>query len=203
MEVSALIFNYLHVALVLHYWQTSGTADSRESMTLNGQASIIASVAAKGRVFPDDVDAPECSVTAKVTALRSLLNGDVFVGCYLQHRLELSGDDSESASRERASGSSAPEKVNTARSPACACNEESNKMKLHYSITLASLAPGILHTTSAGAVAQDVGSDASKSAKSRCYATVKVAKKTAAGTTIDGNTPSAREYAAKRTGQRG
>ena len=80
------------------------------------------------------------------------------------------------------------------------CNEENNKMKLHCSITLASIALAVLLTTSAGAVAQDVGSDASKSAKSRCYATVKVARKTATGTTTGGKTPSAGEHDVKKTG---
>jgi len=40
MHVSALIFNYLQMALALQYWQTSGTADARESMTLIGQVVI-------------------------------------------------------------------------------------------------------------------------------------------------------------------
>ena len=47
MQASALIFNYLHVVFALQYWQTTGTADARESMTLNGQVLIVAFVAAK------------------------------------------------------------------------------------------------------------------------------------------------------------
>jgi hypothetical protein len=59
MNVLAFIFNYLHVAFALQYWKTSGTADARESMALNGQVLIVAFVAAKGGIFPDaDVDAP-------------------------------------------------------------------------------------------------------------------------------------------------
>jgi hypothetical protein len=80
------------------------------------------------------------------------------------------------------------------------CNEENNKMKLHCSITLASIALAVLLTTSAGAVAQDVGFDAGKSAKSRCYATVKVARKAATGTTTGGKIPSAGEHDVKKTG---
>ena len=76
-------------------------------------------------------------------------------------------------------------------------------MKLHCSSALASIALAMLLTASAGAVAQDAGSDAGKSAKSRCYATVKVAKKTATGTTTGGKTPSAGEHDVKRTGHRG
>jgi hypothetical protein len=75
-------------------------------------------------------------------------------------------------------------------------------MKLHCSITLASIALAVFLTTSAGAVAQDVGSDAGKSAKSRCYATVKMAGKTATGTTTDGKTTSAGEHDVKKTGHR-
>ena len=70
------------------------------------------------------------------------------------------------------------------------CNEENNKMKLHCSSTLA-----VLLTTSAGAVVQDAGSDAGESAKSRGYATVKVARKTATGTTTG-------EHDVKKTGHR-
>jgi hypothetical protein len=59
MNVSAFILNYLHVAFALQYWQTSSTADARESMTVNGHVLIVAFVAAKGSIFPDaDVDAP-------------------------------------------------------------------------------------------------------------------------------------------------
>jgi len=53
MHVSALIFNYLHLAFALHYWKTSRTADAREGMTFNGQVLIVAFVAAKGTLFPD------------------------------------------------------------------------------------------------------------------------------------------------------
>jgi hypothetical protein len=59
MNVSVFIFNYLYVAFALQYWQTSGTTDARESMTLNGQVLIVAFVAAKGSTFPNaDVEAP-------------------------------------------------------------------------------------------------------------------------------------------------
>ena len=75
-------------------------------------------------------------------------------------------------------------------------------MKLHCSITLASIALAVLLTMSAGAVAQDVGADAGKSAKSRCYATVKVVRKTATVTTTDEKIPSAGEYDVKKTGHR-
>ena len=75
-------------------------------------------------------------------------------------------------------------------------------MQLHCSITLATIALAVFLTTGAGAVAQDVGSDAGKSAKSRCYATVKVARKTATGTTTGVKTPSAGEHDVKKTGHR-
>jgi uncharacterized protein YbbK (DUF523 family) len=75
-------------------------------------------------------------------------------------------------------------------------------MKLHCSITLATIALALFLTTGAGAVAQDVGSDAGKSAKSRCYATVKMARKTATGTTTGGKSPSAGEHDVKKTGHR-
>jgi hypothetical protein len=59
MNVSVFIFNYLHVAFALQYWQTSGTADARESMTLSGQVLIVAFVAAKCSTFPNaDIEAP-------------------------------------------------------------------------------------------------------------------------------------------------
>jgi hypothetical protein len=51
MRASALIFNYLHVVFALQYWQTTGTADARESMTLNGQVLVVASVAIKAAYF--------------------------------------------------------------------------------------------------------------------------------------------------------
>jgi hypothetical protein len=53
MHVSAPIFNYLHVAFALQYWQTSGTADAKENMTLNGQVLSVGFVAAKGSIFQD------------------------------------------------------------------------------------------------------------------------------------------------------
>jgi hypothetical protein len=53
MNVSVFIFNYLHMVFALQYWQTSGTTDARESMTLNGQVLIVALVAAKGSTFPN------------------------------------------------------------------------------------------------------------------------------------------------------
>ena len=46
MQASALIFNYLHVVFALQYWQTTGTADARESMTLNGKMLVVAAKAA-------------------------------------------------------------------------------------------------------------------------------------------------------------
>jgi len=56
---TVLIFNYLHLVFAVQYWQTTGTADARESMTLNGQVLIVALVAAKGSTFPNaDVEAP-------------------------------------------------------------------------------------------------------------------------------------------------
>jgi hypothetical protein len=75
-------------------------------------------------------------------------------------------------------------------------------MKLHCSSTLAPIALAAFLKTSAGAVAQDAGSDAGKSAKSRCYATVKVARKTATGTTTGVKTPSAGEHDVKKAGHR-
>ena len=81
-------------------------------------------------------------------------------------------------------------------------NEESNKMKLHCSIILGSIALAVFLTASAGAVAQDVGSDAGKSAESRCHATVKVARKIATRMTTGGKTPSAGEHDIKKTGHR-
>jgi hypothetical protein len=79
---------------------------------------------------------------------------------------------------------------------------EVNKMKLHCSITLASIALAVLLTMGAVAVAQDVGSVAGKSAKSRCYATARVARKTATGTTTGGKTPTAGEHDVKEIGHR-
>ena len=77
-------------------------------------------------------------------------------------------------------------------------------MKLHCSITLASIALAVFLTTSAGAVAQDVSSDAGKSEKSRCYAALNVARKNRrTGTTTGGKTPSAGEHNVKKTGHRG
>jgi hypothetical protein len=76
-------------------------------------------------------------------------------------------------------------------------------MKLHGSITLATMALAVFLTTDAKAVAQDVGSDAGKSAKSRCYATVKMVRKTATVTTTDGKTSSPGEHDVKKTGHRG
>lgn len=71
-------------------------------------------------------------------------------------------------------------------------------MKLHFSITLASIALEVLLATSGGAIAQDVGR---KAAKSTSHATIKVAKETAAGSTTGAEkTSSASEYSVKKTG---
>ena len=75
-------------------------------------------------------------------------------------------------------------------------------MKLHCSIILGSIALAVFLTTSAGAVAQDVGSDGGKSPKSRDYAAVKVARKTTTVRTTDGYSPSAGEHDVKKTGHR-
>ena len=73
-------------------------------------------------------------------------------------------------------------------------------MNLRCSRTLAYIALVVLLTMGAGAVAQDVCSDAGTSAKSRGYATVKVAGKAATGTTTGGKTLSAGEHDVKKTG---
>jgi hypothetical protein len=79
---------------------------------------------------------------------------------------------------------------------------EINKMKLHCSIPPAPIALAVLLTTSAGAVAQHVGSDAGKSVRSRCYATIRVARKTAAVMKTGGKTPTAGGHDVTKTGHR-
>ena len=75
-------------------------------------------------------------------------------------------------------------------------------MKLHCSSALASIALAMLLTASAGAVAQDAGSDAGTSAKSRCHATVNAGRKIATGTRTGGKTRSSGEHDVKKAGHR-